>query len=121
MPVYRIRKSSNTDLVKQGGNAPDTAGVMVDNTSGNLLKFCGDGSTVLVATDTTTAQTLTNKTLTAPTISAPVLSGTATGTYTLGGTPTISSPTINSPTVSSLKSAFSTSTVSSGYNADTYL
>lgn len=71
------------------------------------------GTSIPTASST---QTLTNKTLTAP-----VLSGSVTGTYTLAGTPTLTAPTINSPVVSTLKSAFSTATVSAGYSTDTYL
>ena len=67
------------------------------------------GTAVLLST--TGTQTLTNKTLTSPTITNPT---TSTGTFT---SPTI----VGTPVINTLKSNFSTATVSGGYNADTYL
>lgn len=45
MPVYRVRKSSNFDGIKAGGNAPDTAGINVSSLDNNPY-FSADGSTV---------------------------------------------------------------------------
>lgn len=67
MPIYRLRKFSDSLLTKAGGNAPDTAGVGVNNASGssantlvgaftrtggqNVLQFSPDGTALQTAID----------------------------------------------------------------------
>ncbi len=118
------------NLINQNAPILTNAGAPTNGTSGTYVNQAGPGAIII---DITNGNLYMNtNTIASPTwtriggtsgavLASPVFSGTATGTYTLGGTPTISSPTINTPTISSIKSAFSTATVSAGYSSDTYL
>jgi len=80
-------------------------------------------TTPTITTPTISGATLTTTTLTSPTVTSPTI----TGTTSIGSGATITSPAVVSPTITgtpvinTLKSAFSTSTVSGGYGSDTYL
>src|SRR6266849_3916183 len=113
------------NLINQGTPIVTNAGAPTNGTSGTYVNQAGPGALLIDVTNSNLY--MNTNTLASPTwtrvggasgavLASPVLSGTVTGTYTLGGT-----PTINSPTISTLKSAFSTSTVSAGYAADTYV
>src|SRR5260370_21392028 len=118
------------NLINQGCPIVTNAGAHMNGTAGTYNGQAGPGSILIDVTNSNLY--MNTNTLASPTwtrlggasgavLASPVISGTVTGTYTINGTPTITSPTINSPTISTLKSAFSTATVSAGYATDTYL
>lgn len=80
-------------------------------------------TTPTITTPTISGATLTTTTLTSPTLTSPTITGTTSiGTGATITTPAIVSPTITgTPVINTLKSNFSTATVSGGYSSDTYL
>lgn len=74
-------------------------------------------TTPTITTPTITGATMTTTTLTSPTLTSPTI----TGTTSIGTGATLTTPVIVSPTINTLKSNFSTATVSGGYSSDTYL
>ena len=102
-------------LTTQAGST-NTGFVLINGKTSGSLKITTADATAQAVTETVAAQTVGASTLTIPD-QAGVSSNFVFDTLAQ----TLTNKTLNSPTISSLKSAFSTATVSAGYAADTYL